>query len=189
MLDLPTHLRLRLRPQSPVPETKNGIRAAAVLLPLYKTQDEWYLLFTRRTERVEAHRGQVSFPGGLIEVGETPTEAACRETEEETGIVADAIDVLGAMKPLPTVTGFIIAPIVGIIPWPYPLKLHRVEVAKVFGVPLGWLQDPENLQTHHWRSSPEGDKTPIHAFLPFEGEVIWGATARITLNFLSLMNI
>jgi 8-oxo-dGTP pyrophosphatase MutT (NUDIX family) len=178
--------RLSHRPH----KVQKGLQArpAAVLVPLYKQDFIWHVLYTRRTESVEDHRGQVSFPGGMIESeDESPEQAALRETEEELGILAEDVNILGALDPIPTTTQYLIVPIVGSIPWPYPLKLNQDEVAAAFGVPLEWLTDPANLEIRQWKSQSNGSNYSIHFFQPYQGEVIWGATARITLSLLELI--
>ena len=188
MLDVPDLLRQRLTHRPPKVRSEREGRPAAVLVPLYKENDGWYVLFTRRTDSVEDHRGQVSFPGGLIETqDEGPEQAALREAEEEIGIQAEDVQILGTMASFPTITQFIISPVVGTIPWPYPLHLNPEEVAAVFGVPIVWLADPSNVEIRQWKSPISNTAIPIHYFRPYEGEVIWGATARITLSLLELL--
>ncbi len=163
-------------------------RPAAVLIPIYLDQGEWFLVFTRRTEHVENHRGQVSFPGGLIEVDDrSAEETALREAEEEIGLQRDAVQILGSLDTLLTVTQFRIIPFIGRIPWPYQFTPNQDEVARVFAVPLPWLMDPENLEVRERRPLENGPSVPVYYFKPFEGEVIWGATARITLNLLEII--
>jgi 8-oxo-dGTP pyrophosphatase MutT (NUDIX family) len=165
-------------------------RPAAVLLPLYLQADEWHLLFTRRTDTVESHQGQVSFPGGVMENSDaSPQEAALRETEEEIGLPAGSVQVLGCLEPTLTVTQYMVVPVVGHIPWPVPLRLNKREVARTFGVPLRWLADPSNLEKHFRLPKPFGAPEPVYFFRPYDGEVIWGATARITLRFLQLAGL
>ena len=188
MLDVPDLLRQRLTHRPPEVRSELEGRPAAVLVPLYKENDGWHVLFTRRTDSVEDHRGQVSFPGGLIETqDEGPTQAALREAEEEIGIQAEDVQILGIMASFPTVTQFIISPVVGTIPWPYPLHLNPQEVATVFGVPIVWLADPNNVEIRPWKSPISNTTLPIHYFRPNKGEVIWGVTARITLCLLELL--
>jgi 8-oxo-dGTP pyrophosphatase MutT (NUDIX family) len=163
-------------------------RPAAVLIPLYWDQARWNLLLTRRTELLDSHRGQVSFPGGGIEPQDRgPVEAALRETEEEIGIQADTIQVLGRMNTIITVTQYEIAPIVGVLPWPQGFQINKTEVARVFGVPVNWLADPANLELRHRLPMSPVRSVPVYYYKPFDGEVIWGATARIILAFLDLL--
>ncbi|MEE9508649.1 MAG: CoA pyrophosphatase, partial [Anaerolineales bacterium] len=141
-------------------------------------------------ESLDSHRGQVSFPGGVIEDKDNgPVEAALRELEEEIGISADEVEILGCIDNMFTVTQFSITPVVGKISWPINLHLNKSEVARAFGVPISWLADKNNIKTEE-RTVPGLDlKVPVYFFKPFEGEVIWGATARITLNFLEIIGI
>ena len=186
--DLPGRLRRALADRPLEVEAEWQARPAAVLVPLYQADGVWHALFTRRTETVESHRGQVSFPGGQLEPGDpSPTEAALRETEEEIGLRSTDVEILGQLSPLHTVTQFLISPVVGLFRWPYPLRLNQREVANAFGVPLHWLADPANLEVRERQSLAAGPSLPVYYFKPYRGEVIWGATARITLNLLGLM--
>jgi 8-oxo-dGTP pyrophosphatase MutT (NUDIX family) len=163
---------------------------AAVLLPLFKEEDEWCLLYTRRTESLNAHRGQVSFPGGMIEdFDQDPIEAALREVEEEIGIPREQVEILGCVDNMFTVTQFSITPVVGKIPWPIAMQLNETEVARAFGVPLSWLSDEANLETEERDIPGLGLRVPVHFFEPYDDEIIWGATARITLNFLEIIGL
>lgn len=186
MQDLHRLLRQRLSSRTPTIRTEWDAKPAAVLLPLYWEREAWHLLFTRRTEKVEAHRGQVSFPGGVIDsTDEDPVQAALREAEEELGIRVEDVTILGMLDPLLTVTQFIISPVVGTIPWPYRLQINTDEVATAFGVPLSWLADDENIEIQTRELPIQGGSVPVYYFKPYHGQVIWGATARITLNFLN----
>ena len=187
MSDLPDILRQKLT-QEPSHSLETSARPAAVLVPIFKEGSAWHVLFTRRTEWVEDHQGQVSFPGGLIEDQDKgPEQAALREAQEEIGIRSEDVQILGALDPHPTVTNFIIIPIVGTIPWPYPLNINEDEVAIVFSVPLDWLSNPDNLEIQEWKPDGPGPSVPVHFFRPYAGEVIWGATARITLSLLKAL--
>jgi 8-oxo-dGTP pyrophosphatase MutT (NUDIX family) len=122
----------------------------------------------------------------MIEEGDvTPENAALREVCEEIGIERSDVEILGQLTPMFTVTQFIITPLVGVIPWPYDLKENRAEVARVFGVPLCWLADPQNLETQYRQPMIPGPDIPVHFFRDYDGETIWGVTARITLNLLN----
>jgi len=165
-----------------------GRRAAAVLLPLYRDDDKWWLLFTRRTESVEHHRGQVSFPGGMAEASDPDLAfTALREAEEEIGLRPDDVELIGQMLPLLTTTGFWVTPIIGRIRWPTLLHPNEHEVAHIFGIPLAWLADPDNHSRHMVDVAGNPQAVEVITFKPFSGEVVWGATARIVLDFLRLV--
>jgi 8-oxo-dGTP pyrophosphatase MutT (NUDIX family) len=176
-------IRAKLQSHREAARTKWSARPAAVLVPLYWDEDQWHLLLTRRTDTVESHQGQVSFPGGMIEAGDsTPTEAALREAQEEIGVHPQDVEILGPIPSHLTVTQFEIVPILGVIPWPYALKINAAEVANTFGVPLKWLADPSNLESRFQIPSTQGRQLSIYTYRPYHGEVIWGATARIILS-------
>lgn len=174
-----------------VPEHMNfapgtDLKCAAVLLPLLRLGNEWQLLYTRRTERVETHKGQVSFPGGACDPGEEqPEQTALREAEEEIGLRPQDVRVLGRLSPLVTITSFRVSPIVGVIPWPYAFRVENAEVARVFVMPLSWLADKRN----RWEFSLPGMKFGLIVYHPFDGEVLWGATALMTDNFLRALDL
>lgn len=179
---------LSRRPPRVVPEW--SARPAAVLIPLLRVQEAWHVLYTVRTENLETHRGQVSFPGGRIEEQDRdPEAAALREALEEIGLKPDDVNLLGRMDSLLTVTQYLITPVVGIIPWPYPLELDPIEVASIFHVPLTWLADPENLEIRQREPLAGGPPVPVFYFRPYQGHTIWGASARITLDLLGLLGL
>ncbi|HEX2698567.1 MAG TPA: CoA pyrophosphatase, partial [Anaerolineales bacterium] len=121
------------------------LKCAAVLVPLVWQDDEWHLLFTRRTDRVESHKGQVSFPGGACDEGEsTPEQTALRETREEIGMDPHQVRVLGRLANMITITSFRVTPVVGVIQWPAVFKVGEHEVARIFTIPLNWLADRNN---------------------------------------------
>ncbi|NOT05750.1 MAG: CoA pyrophosphatase [Anaerolineales bacterium] len=166
------------------PETQ--LKCAAVLVPLTYCQDEWHILFTRRTDRVESHKGQVSFPGGACDEGETtPEQTALREADEEIGMRPQDVTVLGRLSQLITISSFRVSPIVGVIPYPYAFKVASIEVARVFTIPLAWLANRNN----YWEFSLRESERSLIAYHPFDGELLWGATARMTVNFLKTLDI
>jgi len=170
------------------PVQRGGRRAAAVLLPLYRDEGKWWLLFTRRTESVEHHRGQVSFPGGMAEVSDPDLAfTALREAEEEIGLSPNEVELIGQMPPLLTTTDFWVTPIVGCIRWPTALRLNEHEVARLFGIPLVWLADPVNHSRRKVELPGHSQPVEVITFSPFSGEVVWGATARIVVDFLRLV--
>lgn len=160
---------------------------AAVLVPLYIDRGVWHVLYTRRTDTVDVHRGQVSFPGGRIDPHDAgPLQAALREADEEVGIRPEDVTVLGTLGPLLTVTQFEVLPVIGRIPWPYSLRLNTNEVACAFGVPVDWLSDPAHVRRASRPLPIPGRQVLVYTFEPFLGETIWGATARITLDLVAL---
>ena len=169
-------------------ETEWEATPAAVLVPLYLEHGEWKLLFTRRTDSVDVHSGQVSFPGGRIENADaSAADAALREAEEEIGLKRQHVEILGQLNPLLTVTQFLVTPLVGIFPWPYDFEANPSEVARYFGVPVKWLANPDNLEIREREPFIPGKKVLVYYFSLYEGELIWGVTARITVEFLKLL--
>ena len=174
------------------PEYFAGIRlkCAAVLVPLAWWTDEWQVVFTRRTETVEHHKGQVSFPGGGCEIGETtPEETALREANEEIGLNPADVRLLGRLNDSLTVTGFRVTPVVGVIGWPFPLRLETAEVGRVFTIPLIWLADRSNWEEEPF--TPPGRQAAVRVirYHLYDGEILWGATARITHLFLRVLGL
>lgn len=154
---------------------------AAVLLLLFEQQGQLHLLLTRRALHLRHHPGQISFPGGKIEAGETAYQAALRETQEETGIAAQSIQLLGTLPTFNTSTGFIVQPCVGYLPKLPPLVLQPDEVAGVLSLPLQYALPQAEGQTH-WHQLQVQQRT-LH-FLPFQGRLIWGATAEMLQQLL-----
>ena len=158
----------------------NGYKHAAVLLPLVWHKDQWNILFTKRTETLPHHKGQISFPGGKYEIEDKNMyETAIRETEEELGISRNSIQTLGSMESFTAVSGIEISPYVGIIFWPQRLSLSVNEVSKVILMPISWLADPENYEEKEYNGYPD-----VVFYQPFQGEVLWGITAQLTKTFL-----
>jgi len=167
-------------------DAESRLKCAAVLVPLVWQGDEWHLLFTRRTDKVESHKGQVSFPGGACDEGETtPEQTALREAEEEIGISADAVKILGRLPNLITVSYFRVTPVVGVVRWPTVFRVGEHEVARVFTIPLGWLSQPSN----RWQFEVQGRTRAVIAYHPYDGELLWGATARMTVDFLKVLGL
>ena len=160
------------------------VKCAAVLVPLVWQDDEWHLLYTRRTDKVESHKGQVSFPGGACDDGETtPEQTALREAEEEIGVRPQDVRVLGRLANLITITYFRVTPVVGVVKWPNVFRVGEHEVARVFTIPLGWLANSSN----RWQFERSDLKRALIAYHPYDGELVWGATARITVDFLNVL--
>jgi len=163
---------------------------AAVLVPLVVRDGQWHLLLTRRTDAVESHKGQVSFPGGGCDESETePEQTALRETWEEIGIKTTEIRILGRLNDLVTITHFRVTPVVGVVPWPYPFVLSPQEVSRVFSMPLAWIADRDHWQEKNYTLNGEPRPYPVITYQEYDGEVLWGATARITHNFLHVIGL
>ncbi len=189
MNDLRDQLERSLSKLEPKAETEWDATPAAVLIPLYQEDGDWKLLYTRRTDSVDVHAGQVSFPGGQIEDADVSIVAtALREAQEEIGLNPEDVETLGQLNPLFTVTQFLVTPIVGVIPWPYPLRTSPTEVARTFGVPISWLADPGNLEVKEREPLVPGRSIRVYYFKEYEGETIWGVTARITVNLLQMLD-
>jgi 8-oxo-dGTP pyrophosphatase MutT (NUDIX family) len=159
-------------------------KCAAVLIPLTRIEGQWHLLFTRRGDEVETHKGQVSFPGGACDPGEhTPEQTALREAEEEIGIRPQDVQILGKLTSMITVTSFRVTPVVGKLPWPYAFRVESAEVARVFTMPLAWLVDKSN----RWEIPLPGRNLRLIVYHPYDGELLWGATALMTDTFLKTL--
>lgn len=189
---LTTHLIKELLSKKNVPPRKTTFAAekrAAVLIPLIQQESKWKVLFTRRSDSVNDHKGQVSFPGGSIEQSdESPVAAAIREANEEIGLKPEHVAVLGELPPQESVTGYVIFPVVAKIEWPVPLTINPNEVSRVFTIPLDWLAKQENYEIRDWLS-PIGLRQGVVFFRPYDGEQLWGISARIMLDLLEKLNL
>jgi 8-oxo-dGTP pyrophosphatase MutT (NUDIX family) len=171
----------------PVNPSSRTPSAAAVLVPLLHQKDGWHLLFIRRSEiKEDVHSGQVAFPGGRSEGNETLEETALRESCEEIGLRSQDVRVLGSLTPMHTITNYIVTPVVGIIPHPYDFRLSPQEVSRIFTIPLNWLADPTHFEERLWSREPLHNLVRVIYFSPYDGEILWGLSARITLNFLAI---
>jgi 8-oxo-dGTP pyrophosphatase MutT (NUDIX family) len=162
------------------------LKCAAVLIPLVWHAEEWQLLYTRRTDTVESHKGQVSFPGGACDEGETtPEQTALREAEEEIGLDPKNVEVLGRLANLITITYFRVTPVIGVVKWPTVFRVGEHEVARIFTIPMAWLANPSN----RWEFEMPGRTRSLIAYHPYDGELLWGATARMTVDFLKVLGL
>ncbi len=161
---------------------------AAVLIPLLKFDNLWHVLFTRRNSNLPEHSGQVAFPGGRCDEGDIgPETTALREAEEEIGIKASDVRVLGRLQNFLTVTNYCVTPIVGVIPWPYRLNISEIEVSRAFTIPLNWLANRENHYIHERNLPQTLGKIPVIFFREYDGEILWGASARFILNLVEIL--
>ena len=166
--------------------TAAPLKLAAVIVPLFEKEGEYHILFTRRTEKVEHHKGQISFPGGAKDEGDPSLkDAALRETFEEIGVRPQDVEILGELDSMETLSSnFLITPFVGVIPYPYKFVVSSHEIEELVEVPLAALLDKKNY--HHEFQLYEG-RPYVSSFYHYEGRVIWGATARILKQFLELV--
>jgi 8-oxo-dGTP pyrophosphatase MutT (NUDIX family) len=151
---------------------------AAVLVPIV-VRNALNVLLTQRTEHLPRHAGQIAFPGGRMEPGETPLATALREAREEVGLDPAFVEPLGYLDAYRTGTGYRIIPVVGFVHPGFTLALDEREVADAFEVPLEFLMDPRNHQTHSRTFA--GSERRFYA-MPFQQRYIWGATAGIMKN-------
>ena len=155
----------------------DGFQRAAVLVPLVNNGSECTLLFTKRTETVETHKGQISFPGGVVDGTDTdPVHTALRETHEEIGISPGSVETLGLLDDIVTPVGFVITPVVGFLTLLPRVSPSDIEVAEVFQIPLSFFADPANgrMEYREFR----GRQQEVW-FYDTGRHLIWGATARI----------
>lgn len=154
--------------------------AAAVLIPLIARGDAVSVLFTRRSDHLHHHPGQISFPGGRIEAFDaSPTAAALRETEEEVGLDPERVELLGVLPEYFNSTGFRVTPVVGLVHPPFELSLHEFEVAESFEVPLSFLMDRSNHQRLNMERG--GVQREVYA-VPYGERFIWGTTAAMLVS-------
>lgn len=150
-----------------------NLKKSAVLIPIIDDGNEAKLLFTKRTTVVKNHKGQISFPGGAMEEGETPIDTALREAEEEIGIKPESVEVLGLLDDTISIAGYLITPVVGLTKQT-DFNANPYEVDKLLIFPINKIIEAEYLE--------EDFRWEFH----IGGEIIWGATARILKNFLTI---
>ena len=160
----------------------NEFRPAAVLVPLFWKDEQLHILFTKRSEQLKHHSGQISFPGGGYDANDgTIRQAAIRETQEEIGIPADYINVVGYLQDIQTISGFYVTPFVAILKDNFPIKANTDEVAEVFSVPLKFFLDANNCQ----KQSAKYQGKNVHYYVyQHEKYTIWGVTAEIIVKLV-----
>lgn len=159
---------------------KGPLSPAAVLVPIIEHPQGETVLLTRRTEHLNNHAGQVSFPGGRVEEADAgPIETALRETHEEIGLHSSHVEIVGGLDIYETGTGFSVTPVVGLVEPGFTLTLDEFEVAEAFEVPLEFLLDPANhkLKTGVWKGIERQ-----YWVMPYKHHEIWGATAGMLIN-------
>jgi 8-oxo-dGTP pyrophosphatase MutT (NUDIX family) len=184
-------LRSRLEPPERASSLMNGelglyteARKAAVLLPLFESAGELFLIFIRRSEDLRAHSGEIAFPGGRAEAGDSsPLMTALRESQEEIGLETDRVEVLGVLPPVFTLaSNHLIMPVVAYLPeGPGDLQLQASEVKELIIAPLNALADPAIARSEQWMRAGEPRTVYFYDYGPY---CIWGATGRILKVFL-----
>ncbi len=161
------------------------LRRAAVLIPIFQKANAYYILVTKRAEQVPHHKGQISFPGGSQEAGEELLTTALREAHEEIGLQEKDVRILGELDDMFTLSSdFLISPFVGLIPYPYPLRINPREIARVIEIPLTALTNPQNWTQE---TSHKNDLAYPSYFFRYQDFLIWGATARILRQLIDLI--
>lgn len=162
-----------------------GLTEAAVLVPLLCKGAEYHILFTRRSNQVAHHKGQVSFPGGARSEGDySLLDTALRESWEEIGLEVGDVEILGELDDAPTVSsGFVISPFVAFIPYPYEFKVSHEEIDEIFDVPVSALLYEAKVRQE--ARAVLDDVVTVYSY-EYGGRVIWGATAGIVRQFLEI---
>ena len=158
---------------------------AGVVIPLYEKEHEPFIVLTKRSNEVRIHKGEVSFPGGMCEDNDGNTmNTALRECCEEIGVKKNDIEIIGRLDDMYTLTGFVITPYVGIIPYPYKFKTNPKEVAYLIELPFEHLMsiNPDMQEAEHM-----GNVQIVPSF-HYNGDRIWGATCRLLLQFRNIIN-
>jgi len=159
---------------------------AAVLVPLFEKGEACHMIFTKRSDNVRYHKGEISFPGGVFDERDGKLQrTALRETFEEIGLKEKDVQIIGVLDDIVTVTQFIVTPFVGLFPYPYPFKLNPIEIAELIEVPLSALLDKDCFSE---REIIRGTGKEVVNAYQYENHVIWGATARILQQFLDLIS-
>ncbi|HUU49416.1 MAG TPA: CoA pyrophosphatase [Nitrospinota bacterium] len=165
--------------------SRDDLVSAAVLIPLFEKNGEYYILFTKRTESVEHHKGQISFPGGIREQTDRNLKnTVTREVFEEIGLLEKDINIVGELDDIETVTRFKVTPFVGFISYPCKFKINKDEIKELVEVPFSFFLQKENFKEEEWIY--EGKKRKVYVY-QYNHYRIWGATARIIKSFLDLL--
>lgn len=173
--------------EKPIMVGKNKWIPAAVLVPLVaKTDDDLSLMLTRRAAHLHDHAGQISFPGGRVDLTDSSRiETALREMEEEVGVEREQIEILGTLPEYRTASGYRVTPVVSIVRPPFTIRTDPFEVAEVFEVPFSYFMTGSNYQ----RRSGDFHNIGLRSFytIPYKHYMIWGATAAMMRNLFHFM--
>lgn len=172
---------------NPSMRRRKDLIPAAVLVPLVDRPDGMTVLLTQRTDHLHDHAGQISFPGGRVEPEDVSHEAAAlRETEEEVGLTADRVELIGRLDFYVVRSGYRVTPVVGFVQPPFDIKPDPFEVAEVFEAPLSFFLDTDN---HRLASRTDKGVERMYYEMPYNGYYIWGATAGMLVNLSMVLNV
>ncbi len=162
-----------------------GLTPAGVLIPVFERNGTLTVLLTQRSADLKHHAGQISFPGGRMETGDRDiAHTALRETHEEVGIRPEEVSVIGYLDPMPTVTGYAVTPVVGLVAGQAEVSVDHTEVEYAFEVPLTFFVDERNEMASE--RDIRGTRVPIIEF-QYDGQRIWGATAHILVELRKIL--
>lgn len=184
-MDMYEKLRQALASRQKKKIDKPNLTQSAVLIPIFSERGQYKLLFTKRTETVKYHKGQISFPGGAREKNETLLDTALRECSEEIGLAPGDVTILGTLDDAVTVASpYVISPFVAAIPWPYQFRINPQEIEEIVEVPIPVLLDKSCV-----RQGTEVVYNEVINNYSYHcgGKIIWGATARILHQFLDIL--
>lgn len=184
--DLVSKIRAVLEQRTRRAVQRDGLVPAAVLLPLLDRPQGVHVLFAKRSEDVPHHKGQISFPGGVVSAADTSRlHAALREAHEEIGLPTDAVEVLGSLDDAEAVASpFVITPFVGLIRNSFPCTPDGTEIERVIEVSLETLLEPATFRVEEWNLGGRQRQVSLY---DCHGDIIWGVTARILKQFLDLV--
>lgn len=167
------------------PVQSDVLTPAAILIPIFEKDNQTHILFTKRTDKVSHHKGQISFPGGKFDLTDKDLEeTALRETYEEIGVETKDINIIGKINNMITNTSFIITPYVGTIPYPYDIKVSENEIDELIYVPVSHLLDKAFFREEQRYFNGQNITIYYYDYLKY---TIWGVTGKILFDFLTLI--